>query len=102
MSRVHWILLSKTLVNAGFIAFASCFIALSALSQYVAFTRPHTADPNRNWIVTIPWSHGAYGTSQERQRVLLCFNCGFYSFGLIAAGEAINIYKLDVYRKQRP
>jgi hypothetical protein len=49
----------------------------------------------------IPWSYGAYGTAMERKKVLWCFNFGFYSLGLIAAGEAIKIYKLGDYPHRR-
>ena len=94
MSKARWYLLSKILINGGATAFFCCFIGINAFSQYANFTRPHIPDSSRGLISTIPWSSGAYGTAQERQRLLWWFNCGFYSFGLIAAGEAIKIYKL--------
>jgi hypothetical protein len=102
MSKKGWILLAKILVNAGSMAFLGCFVGLSGLTQYANFARPHAADPTRGWISTIPWSSGAYGTPQERDRVYWFFNGGFYSFILIAAGEAVRIYKFNDYPNQRP
>jgi hypothetical protein len=97
MSKKGWTSISKLLVNAGQVAFFGCAIAMFALTEYANFARPHVPDPSKTWIVRIPWSNGAYGTPRERQRVNWCFNSGFYFFGLIAAGEAIRIYKLREY-----
>ena len=101
MSIKRWILLSKGLKIAGLVAFLGCFIVSLTLAQYANFTRPHSPDTGKLWTERIPWSYGAYGTPEESSRLRWLFTCGFYCFGLIAVGEAINLYKLDNHAPDR-
>src|SRR5262245_60748924 len=108
MSKQRWIILSKILRIGGVVAILICSIVFYVLIGRASMARPHYPDPARGWIAAIPWTHGpcktpekadcsAYGTPEERDRVLFWFTFDFYSFGLIAVGEAINIYKLGNY-----
>jgi hypothetical protein len=81
---------------------ALCFLGTNSFAQYANFTRPHSPDATKGWTVVIPWSHGAYGTRDEQERVMLFFNSFFFGFGVIALGEAIKIYKLGEYPKRLP
>jgi len=82
------------------LACAISFFGTFGLSGYANFTRPHRADPTKDWIAVIPWSYGAYGTRQEQERVMRFFNSFGYGFCVIALGEAIRIYKLREYPNQ--
>jgi len=112
MSRQRWIILVKILRIAGVGAILVSFIMFYGLIGRASVARPHYPDPAKGLTAAIPWTHGscetpekadcsAYGTPEERDRVLFWFNFGFYSVVLIAAGEAINIYKLGNYSSPR-
>ena len=94
MSRQGWTWLSKALRSVGATIFFGGAVAFFAFGQYLNLKRPHAPDSDKGWTVIIPWSYGAHGTAAERDLVLRWFNCQIYSFGIIAAGEAIRIYKL--------
>jgi hypothetical protein len=101
MSRQGWTKLSNALRYVWATVFFGGAVAFFAFGQYANFERPHAPDSDKGWTVMIPWSYGAYGTTAERDLVLRWFNCQIYSFGIIAAGEAIRIYKLGENPSQK-
>jgi len=80
----------------------TCCIALTvshfALLAYYAAHRPVVPRPEYGMTIGLRWTHPTrYGTAQDARRSQWLFELFFPSFGLIALGEMIRIYKLDDY-----
>lgn len=98
LNNETWRLIAKSLVIAGFVCCLAFFLAEAALIAYYSANRPDVPRQERGWTVDLSWTHPMrYGTGQDEGSLQLLFDLGFYSFGLIAVGEAVKIYKLDDY-----
>ena len=93
-----WRILARWLQITGVAFVIALFVAEAALLLYYSANRPDVPRPEQGLTVGLTWTHPArYGTEQDERRSRLLFDLGFYSFGLIAAGEIIRIYKLGDY-----
>ena len=76
----------------------SVFSLWIMLISYYTAERPHAPQPEHGWTVGLEWTHPvSYGSEQDEKRLQWFFGLFFPSFGLIALGEMIKIYKLDDY-----
>jgi hypothetical protein len=93
-----WRVLSLVLKVIGVVGCVVTFGFLMVLISYYSAKRPHAPQPERGWTVGLTWTHPpSYGTVQEENRLFWLHWWFVPSFGLIALGEAIKIYKLDHY-----
>lgn len=68
------------------------------LIQFYGARRPHAPQPGHGWTVGLTWTHpSSYGTAQEENRLQCLLRSFIYSFGLVALGEGIKVYKLGDY-----
>jgi hypothetical protein len=81
--------------------FAACFTSLAYsffLNVYYETYRPVSPQPERGWTVGLTWTHPTkYGTEQEENRQQWVHWSVAPFFILIAAAEAIKIYKFNDY-----
>src|SRR5258707_1276031 len=98
LTRDQWRILSKTLQILGGVSFFALFLTLSALVAYYTVMRSHVPIPELGWTVRLDWSLSppSYGTAQEEALLLSLFQWFFPSFLVIAAGKAIEYYKLKI------
>ena len=74
------------------------FISHFALLAYYSANRPNVPEPQYGWTVGLTWTHPvSYGTGKDERRSQRLLDLSLPSFGLIALGELIKIYKLDDY-----
>ena len=97
-SANRWRLFARVLKVMGGAGFVLSFTYSLILTSYYSAKRPHVPQPERDWTISIEWTHPpSYGTAEEANRVKLLFQLCLPFFGLIALGEAIKIYKLADY-----
>jgi hypothetical protein len=70
----------------------------SVLIAYYTVKRPHVPNPELGWTVRLYWSLSppSYGTPREEALLLSLFQWFFPPFMVIAAGKAIEYYKLKI------
>lgn len=91
-----WRVLSRVLKVIGVVGCVVTFGYLMFQITYYSATRPRAPQAERGWTVGLTWTHPpSYGTAQEENHLFWLHWWFFPSFGLIALGEAIKIYKLD-------
>jgi hypothetical protein len=100
-TRKQWNIAANVLRSVGFGSFLTAMISLQLLCVYYAGKRPHIPQPEFGWTVILRLgAAGApyYGASQDQARLDELFYCAIAAFMLIAAGECIFIYKLNIDR----
>ncbi len=94
----RWQILARILKILGAVGCILCITSLLVLASLYSSKRPHAPQPDRGWTVGLSWTHPpSYGTPQEENRLLLLHWLFLPSFGLVALGEAIKIYRLKDY-----
>jgi tellurite resistance protein TehA-like permease len=100
-TRKQWNIAANVLRFVGFGSFLTAMISLLLLCVYYAAKRPHMPQPEFSWTVLLHLgATGApyYGAAQDEARLNELFYCAIAAFMLIAAGECILIYKLNIDR----
>ena len=92
LSNGTWKAMARCLEVVGATAFFSLFVSFFALVTYYASTRPLGPQPDHGWTSAMRW--GAYGTPDEAAFVDSVLWWAVMSFGVIAIGMGIRIYKL--------
>ena len=88
-----WRLSSRILVTLGVTGCLFVFLWTFGFIGYISSKRSYGPSPDRGWTVSLPWTHGYYGTSQDKQRILQ-FDDWFLPFLLLAVGgEAIKQFR---------
>jgi hypothetical protein len=96
LNEKTWRFIAKVL---RFIGGAGCVVVFSwnlLLIAYYSITRPHIPQPIYDWTIQLKWSlsYPTYGTASENAFLIHLFNSFFIFFSILAASEAIRIYKL--------
>jgi len=96
LNEKSWKFIAKVL---RFIGGAGCFAVFSwylLLIAYYSITRPHVPQPINDWTIQLKWSfsYPTYGTASENAFLIHLFSTFFIFFSILAASEAIKIYKL--------
>jgi hypothetical protein len=82
--RESWQPWSKLLVTVGVTGCLFVFLWTLGFIGYYSSTRSFGPSPQRGWTVPLPWTHGYYGTLEDKQRMLRFFDW-FLPFLLSAA-----------------
>jgi len=98
LNREPWQVWSKVLMSVGVVGCLAVFLWSFGLIGYYTLTRPYGPLPQRGWNVPLPWTHGFYGTFQEKQQ-LLQLHDWFFPFLLVAVvGSVIQ----QLHKKKEP
>ena len=98
LSNDNWRSIAKSLRIIGVVCSLVFFVSHVALLAYYSANRPRFPQPEQGRTVGLTWTHPvSYGTEQDERRSLWLSDLFLPSFGLIAFGEMIRIYKLDDY-----
>jgi hypothetical protein len=96
ITEKHWRFLWKTLRLVGLVGCLVIFVLWLTLIAYYSMTRPHVPQSANDWTVRLYWSFSppSYGTVHENARLISLHWWFFSFFVLIAASQAIRVYKL--------
>jgi hypothetical protein len=99
-TRKQWSIAANVLRFVGATSFLAAFASLLLLSVHLSTTRPRIPQPEFGRTVRLYWNWAppTYGTVQDQARLHQLFYSLFPAFMLIAAGECIFIYKLNIDR----
>ncbi len=98
LSNDNWRSMAKSLRIIGVFCCLAFFVSHFALLAYYSANRPNVPQPEQGRTVGLSWTHPVrYGTEHDERRSKWLFDLFLPSFGLIAFGEMIRIYKLDDY-----
>jgi hypothetical protein len=98
LSNDKWRVVAKFLQVIGVVCCIAFFVSHFALLAYYSGHRPRVPEPEHGWTVGLTWTHPvSYGSERDERRSQWLFGLFLPSFGLIALGEMIKIYKLDDY-----
>ena len=98
LGREAWRVWSRALMTLGVLGCSFVFLWTFAFIGYYSSARSFGPSPGHGWTVSLPWTHGYYGTVQDKQRMLR-FEDWFLPFLLIAAaGVAIR----QLHEKKEP
>ena len=90
--------MAKWLRVTGIVCCIGVTVAHFVLLDHYERQRPVIPRPEQGMTVALSWTHPVrYGTQQDASRSQWLFELFLPSFGLIAVGEFIRIYKLDDY-----
>ncbi len=98
LTRDQWRTMAKTLQFLGGGCCIAVIVSLNALIAYYTVKRSHVPIPELGWTVRLNWSLSppSYGTPQEEALLLSLFRWFFPAFLVVAAGKAIEYYKLKI------
>jgi hypothetical protein len=98
LNDANWRFVARLLRVIGVVCCIVFAISHFALLAYYSANRPRIPEPEHSLTVGLTWTHPvAYGTDHEEKLSQWLFELFFPSFGLIALGEMIKIYRLDDY-----
>jgi hypothetical protein len=97
-TRKQWSFAANVLRFVGAGVGLTAFISLLLLSGYYVVKRPHIPQPEFGYTVRLNVDPPTYGTSDDQGRLVQLLSCLFSGIVLIAAGECIFIYKLNIDR----
>jgi len=98
LSNDNWRSITKSLRIVGVVCCLVFFVSHYALLAYYSANRPRVPQPEKGRTVGLTWTHPVrYGTERDERWSLWLFDLFLPSFGLIALGEMIKVYKLDDY-----
>jgi hypothetical protein len=105
-SGARWRSVAKRLRIIGGVFCVGLFLSdLAMFEVYYPSRRPEVPQPERGFTTGLTWTHPVrYGTAQDESRSQWLFELFFPAFGLMIAGDLIEIYILGDYSvfRRRP